>query len=106
MVGAVLVGLLAATYVHRSEQGLTAGSQGEKILGGGLLSVFAIGCPVCNKIVVLALGATGALTYFVPAMVHARSEAAKAATLPTSSNVAALASWRPRSSPANGGRMC
>lgn len=27
---------------------------------------FAIGCPVCNKIALLALGYTGALTYFGP----------------------------------------
>jgi len=53
---AVLVGLLAASYIHRTERGRPDGSQGEKILGGGLLSVFAIGCPVCNKLVVLALG--------------------------------------------------
>lgn len=64
--GAVLVGLLAATYIYRSERGCQARSQGEKILGGGMLSVFAIGCPVCNKLVVLALGAGGALTYFAP----------------------------------------
>jgi len=31
-----------------------------------VLSVFAIGCPVCNKLVVLALGTGGALTYFAP----------------------------------------
>jgi hypothetical protein len=64
VVGAILVGLLAATYVNRSEQGHPARSQGEKFLGGGLLAVFAIGCAVCNKLVVLAPGATGALTYF------------------------------------------
>lgn len=33
----------------------------------GAVSAFAVGCPVCNKIVVLALGASGALTYFAPA---------------------------------------
>ncbi len=33
---------------------------------GGLLSLFAVGCPVCNKIVLLALGASGALTWFAP----------------------------------------
>ena len=30
------------------------------MLGGGLLSTFAVGCPICNKIVV-ALGVSGAL---------------------------------------------
>jgi hypothetical protein len=63
--GAALVGLLAATYVSIDGRERPAGSQG-KVLGGGLLSVFAIGCPVCNKLVVLALGASGALSYFAP----------------------------------------
>ena len=30
------------------------------------LSVLAVGCPICNKIVVLLLGVSGALTYFQP----------------------------------------
>ncbi len=73
--GAVLVGLLAATYVaapgEKIPEGVPAavfrgGSQGEKFFGGGVLSVFAIGCPVCNKLVVLALGSGGALAYFAP----------------------------------------
>lgn len=33
---------------------------------GSLAAFFAIGCPVCNKIVLLALGTTGALTVFAP----------------------------------------
>ena len=37
-----------------------------KTFGGGLLSAFAIGCPICNKLVVLLLGVSGALTYFEP----------------------------------------
>lgn len=28
--------------------------------------MFAVGCPVCNKLVVLALGLGGAMTYFAP----------------------------------------
>ena len=65
--GAVLVGLLAATYVGGSSRDVPGASHDKKIFGGGLLSVFAVGCPVCNKLVVLALGAGGALTYFGPA---------------------------------------
>ena len=65
LASAILVGLLAATYVGSPDRGGSSRFQG-KVLGGGLLSVFAIGCPICNKLVVLALGASGALTYFAP----------------------------------------
>jgi hypothetical protein len=55
--------LIAATYASP----VTQACGGEnRVLGGGLLSVLAIGCPVCNKLVVLALGFSGALTYFAP----------------------------------------
>jgi hypothetical protein len=63
--GAILVGLLTATYVAGPDRDVVGASHG-KVLGGGLLSVFAVGCPVCNKLVVLALGAGGALNYFGP----------------------------------------
>ena len=65
--GAALVGLLAATYVAGPSRDAPGASHGRKIFGGGLLSVFAVGCPVCNKLVVFALGASGSLTYFGPA---------------------------------------
>ena len=32
----------------------------------GLLSFFAVGCPVCNKLVIVALGTTGARQWFEP----------------------------------------
>jgi hypothetical protein len=63
---AVLVGLLAATYFADPARDRPVTSHGGKVFGGGLLSVFAVGCPVCNKLVVLALGASGALTYLAP----------------------------------------
>ncbi|MHB1874156.1 MAG: hypothetical protein ACYCPF_04790 [Streptosporangiaceae bacterium] len=31
-----------------------------------MLSFFAVGCPVCNKLVVLAAGVSGALSYWAP----------------------------------------
>lgn len=37
-----------------------------RTVAGGMLSFLAVGCPVCNKLVVLALGASGALAYFEP----------------------------------------
>lgn len=58
------LGALVATYALpascRAGYGLSRGA------GGGLMGAFAIGCPVCNKLVVAALGFSGALTYFAP----------------------------------------
>lgn len=33
---------------------------------GGVLTYLAVGCPVCNKLALLALGAGGAMTWFAP----------------------------------------
>lgn len=65
-VTAVLGGLLAATYVRsdRSVEELDRPARVGSI--GGLLGFFAVGCPVCNKLVVIALGTTGALELFAP----------------------------------------
>lgn len=63
VLNSLLVGLLAATYVSADSAGAATGG---RFAGGGLLSVVAIGCPVCNKLVVLALGAGGAMSYFAP----------------------------------------
>ena len=35
-------------------------------LAAGVLTFFAVGCPVCNKIALLALGYSGAITWFAP----------------------------------------
>ena len=58
----VLGGLLLATYVAQP-QPVTHERRG---IAGGLLGFFAIGCPVCNKLVVIALGTSGALDWFAP----------------------------------------
>lgn len=58
----LLAAALGATYAVPS----ACPRQEGKVTTGGLLSFLAIGCPVCNKIVVLLLGAGGALTYFEP----------------------------------------
>ncbi len=57
-----LTGLLAATYALPAHCSLQDG----KMAVGGFLSFLAVGCPVCNKVVVLALGASGAMSYFSP----------------------------------------
>jgi hypothetical protein len=62
----VLVGLTAATYMRIADATSEQGARPGTTIGGSLLTVFAIGCPVCNKLVVAILGFGGALTYFAP----------------------------------------
>lgn len=60
---ALLEGVLLATYIRA--QGTGRVSSG-KATTGGVLSFLAVGCPVCNKAVVLAVGVSGALSYWAP----------------------------------------
>ncbi len=67
-----LSGMLIATYVttdesDAGEEERSARRSSRLGLAGGALAWFAVGCPVCNKIVLLALGYSGALTWFAPA---------------------------------------
>ena len=56
--GSLLLGLtLAVTSPDRQSAGPVA---------GGVGTFLAVGCPICNKIVVALLGVSGALTYFAP----------------------------------------
>ncbi|MHB1927877.1 MAG: hypothetical protein ACYCUG_00300 [Acidimicrobiales bacterium] len=60
---AALFGPLLATFLVPWPQTCRV----DRRLGaGGLLSFLAVGCPVCNKLVVLAVGISGALDYFRP----------------------------------------
>lgn len=64
-VSAVLGGLVVATYVRRPQD--RAPRSGASVAsGGGVLAALAVGCPVCNKLVVAALGASGAMTIWAP----------------------------------------
>jgi hypothetical protein len=65
VVSSILAGLVAATYVAGPD---TTPRKREGRLGwaGGLVTFFAVGCPVCNKLVLVALGYTGAIQYFAP----------------------------------------
>jgi hypothetical protein len=70
-VNAVLAGLLLATYVRDTpadgvEVVAPEAPDGRRFSVGGVLSFLAIGCPTCNKLVVIALGSSGALTWFEP----------------------------------------
>ncbi len=69
----VLAGMLAATYVRPSKSTPLPASddtegtrQGRFGIVGTVLAWFAVGCPVCNKLALLALGYSGALTWFAP----------------------------------------
>jgi len=65
ILSSVLMGLIVGCYfVARSTSG------DGKILSGGLLSVLAVGCPTCNKLVVLLVGTSGALTFFAPIQLY------------------------------------
>jgi hypothetical protein len=68
LAAAPLIGLLLATYVRPPGHGTA--HQAESVVGrttlGGVVAFLAIGCPICNKLVVAALGVSGALTIFAP----------------------------------------
>ena len=68
VVTAVLSGLVAATYVARPGAAAVTDEATPTRTGmaGGFLAYLAVGCPVCNKIALLALGATGAVRWFAP----------------------------------------
>ena len=62
---AIISGLIVATYI-RNDQSVEE-ERSIKIGGAGaFLSFLAVGCPVCNKIALVALGYSGALQYFAP----------------------------------------
>lgn len=60
----VLSGLLLATYVREPVGSESVGPRTG--MAGAFLTFFAVGCPVCNKIVLLLLGTSGALQWFAP----------------------------------------
>ena len=88
LASAALAGALLATYVrgalpfggacsprptgpsganpHPADPPGEDGALQTRLSVGVVLSALAVGCPTCNKLVVLALGAGGALTLFAP----------------------------------------
>lgn len=72
---AIMGGLLIATYVRPAGTAADPvdGAEPEELdrasklgMAGAFVSFFAVGCPVCNKLVLLALGTSGAVTWFAP----------------------------------------
>ena len=58
----LLIGVIFSTFWLRKG---TVSCQ-NRMFGGGLLSTLAIGCPICNHVVVALIGISGALVYWAP----------------------------------------
>ena len=65
IVTSMLLGLVLGTFAISSVKG-----NGGKALGSGILTYLAVGCPICNKLVILFLGISGALAYFEPVQLY------------------------------------
>lgn len=63
---AVLLGLIVGTYARGGAGRLSNG----RTVSGGVLTYLAVGCPICNKIVLVFLGTSGALTFFAPIQLY------------------------------------
>jgi ABC-type sugar transport system permease subunit len=65
VITSILSGLLFASYVKNDSANVEDTSL--KIgTAGAFFSFLAVGCPVCNKIALIALGYSGAMNYFAP----------------------------------------
>lgn len=70
VLSAPLTGLLLATYIARkgaAARDVHADAGSGRATLGSVAAYLAIGCPLCNKIVVATLGVSGALNVFGPA---------------------------------------
>lgn len=60
-----MIGLIVGSFalpLPRTSEG--------KLLSGGFFSYLAVGCPICNKVVVFLIGTAGALTFFAPLQLY------------------------------------
>jgi hypothetical protein len=62
----LLMGMLWASRAPSGAEALPDEPARRRTVVGGVLTFLAVGCPVCNKLVLLALGTSGALTWFAP----------------------------------------
>jgi uncharacterized membrane protein len=65
VITSVLSGLLFATYL-KNDSANTEDTSLKIGTAGAFFSFLAVGCPVCNKIALIALGYSGAMNYFAP----------------------------------------
>lgn len=66
LLSSVLAGLLVGSYVANPLETPTDRGSQRGGWAGSVLTFFAVGCPVCNKLVLVALGSAGAMTWFEP----------------------------------------
>ena len=64
VVSGVLGGLILGTFAVTRDT-----SNQSQATYGGVLSVIAVGCPICNKVAVMLLGTSGALNLFGPTQI-------------------------------------
>lgn len=62
-VTALLIGLILAI---RPERSAAAEREESRTMVGGFISFLAVGCPVCNQLVVALIGTSGALSLWAP----------------------------------------
>jgi hypothetical protein len=60
---AMMTGLI---FGLRSPSGDITDAEERPLFAGGVLTFFAVGCPVCNRFVVSLIGTSGALSWFRP----------------------------------------
>ena len=65
IISSLLLGLVLGTFAISSAKG-----GGGKAAGSGILTFLAVGCPICNKLVIILLGISGALVYFEPVQLY------------------------------------
>jgi hypothetical protein len=66
IVTAVLSGVLFASYIATARPAEGADRPGRAGMIGGFFTFLAVGCPVCNKLALIALGYAGAIQWFAP----------------------------------------
>lgn len=77
----VLIATVALTFIWFAVQAPRRPKDDTRLAGGLTLALFAVACPVCNKIVLLLLGASGAMSWWAPIQPYAAAIALGALAL-------------------------
>ncbi len=66
LIGPVMALVTLYPGVPTAQASTNSRTGGARAVAGTLLSFFSVGCPICNKLIVLLLGISGAMTFFNP----------------------------------------